>query len=139
MSVTVAQIRSGLATNLATVTGSPQVLAYMLSNPTPPAFAVFPAATSYDEAMARGLDKWTFTVVAVVSAAVDQDGQKNLDLYLAPSGGYSIKAAIESDRTLGGVVSNLRVTQVSGYRVYADDRGANLGAEWTVEIYASGS
>ena len=137
MSVTVAQIRSGIATNLATVTDV-QVLAYVLSNPTPPAFAVFPAACDYNQAMARGLDRWTFTVQAIVSAASDQDGQKQLDTYLAPTGSTSVRAAIESDRTLGGVVDNLVVTRVSGYQLYADERGANLGAEWSVEVWASG-
>lgn len=139
MSVTLAQIRSGLATNLATVTGSPQVLTYVLSNPTPPAFVIVPASTEYDQAMARGLDKWTFRVVAIVSAASDQDGQKTIDAYLAPSGSTSIKAALESDRTLGGVVQNLRVTQVSGYILQEEAGIPNLTAEWTVEVYATGS
>ena len=58
---------------------------------------------------------------------------------LAPTGATSVKAAVESDRTLGGVVESLRVTQCSGYQTYTlpGDRQV-LGAEWTVEIHAAG-
>ena len=137
MSVTVSQIRAGLATNLATVTGA-QISSYQLANPTTPAFAIFPAATEYNQAMARGLDKWTFTVQAIVSAAVDQNGQQQLDEYLAPTGSTSVRAALETDRTLAGVVQNLVVTRVSGYVLYADAQPPALGCEWTVDVWASG-
>lgn len=137
MSVTVADIREGLAANIATITDV-QVSSYMLANPSPPSIHVFPAAAEYTQAFNRGLDKWTFTVQAIVSASVDTAGQQLLDEFLAPTGDTSIRAAIESDRTLGGVAENLTVTGVSGYQLYADDRGANLGAEWTVEIWCSG-
>ncbi len=131
------QIRDGLAANLATVTGA-QISSYQLSNPTTPAFAIFPAGTEYNQAMARGLDRWTFTVQAIVSASVDQGGQQQLDSYLAPSGSTSVRAALEADRTLGGAVQNLQVTGVSGYVLYADAQPPALGAEWTVEVWASG-
>lgn len=46
-----------------------------------------------------------------------------------------VHEALESDRTLGGVVDDLRVTKHSGYRSYGtpgSDKPPRLGAEWTV-------
>ncbi len=134
-----ANIREGVAANLSTISGV-QVSAYMLANPTPPSLQVFPAEVEYDAAMARGLDRWTLTVQAHVGTQTDVGAQKKLDELLAPSGSSSVKAAAESDRTLGGVVSDCRVVSCSGYRVYVHPSGtAVLGAEWTVEILASGT
>jgi hypothetical protein len=137
VSVTVAQLRAGIAANLATITDV-QVLAYPLSNPTPPAFLVYPSGTEYNASMARGLDVWTFTVEAIVNTGSDQDAEKLLDLYVAPTGATSVRAAIESDKTLGGVASAATVTRCSGIRLEGDERGVYLVARWTVEIYASG-
>lgn len=137
MSVTVAQIRSGLQTRLATITDL-QVMPYALSNPSPPAAYIFPAETQYDQTFNRGTDLWTFTVQIVVSAQVDTGSQIQLDAFLAPSGSGSVKTAIEADKTLGGVVQTLHVSSVSGYRFYGTEPPV-LGAEWTVDIYAPGS
>lgn len=138
MAVTLTQIREGLAANLAAIDGC-QVSAYMLSNPTPPTVHVYPGDIDYDLAMHRGLDKWTLTVQAFVGMVSDQGAQVKLDAFLAPSGATSVKAAVESDKTLGGLVSDLQVVSCSGYRVYARESGGPvLGAEWTVEVLASG-
>lgn len=136
---TLTQIREGIAANLATLQGC-QVSAYMLANPTPPTVHVYPGDIEYDLAMGRGLDKWTLTVQAFVGTVSDQGSQVKLDAFLAPSGALSVKSAVESDQTLGGLVSDLQVVSCSGYRVYARESGHPpvLGAEWSVEVLATG-
>lgn len=141
--VTLAQIRTGIATNLNVLVGSSQlqVSAYMLANPTPPAIHVYPTDIEYDLAMRRGLDKWTLIVQAFVSlSGPEENTQALLDAFLAPSGATSVKQAVESDVTLGGLVTSTNVVSCTGYRVYARDGGpAVLGAEWVVEVLASGN
>lgn len=136
---TIAELRAGLATNLGTI-ADVQVSAYMLSSPTPPAAHVFPEEVTYDKAMQRGLDLYTFTVQMFVGLVSDIGAQKKLDTFLAPTGATSVKAAIEADRTLGGKCDDLRVTTATGYKVYqlAGQTGAVLGAEWSVTIMAIG-
>lgn len=135
---TPASIREGLKTRLDTIAGL-QASAYMLANPTPPAAHVFPAEITYDQAMGRGQDGWMMTVQAFVGFATDIGAQKRLDKLLASSGADSVKAAIEGDRTLGGVVQHLRVTRAGGYQIFlVEGRAPVLGAEWTVEILATG-
>lgn len=131
-------IREGLAANLAALKGV-QVSAYMLANPTPPACHVVPGETNYDTAMGRGADQWILRIQAFVAHSGDIGSQKLLDRMLASSGAQSVKAAVESDKTLGGMVDDLRVRRTGGYQTYIREGAPNvLGAEWEVEIIASG-
>jgi hypothetical protein len=140
---TLTEIREALAVNLDVLTDV-QVSAYMLASPTPPSAHLYPGGGAgeieYDLAMGRGLDRWPFTVQVFVGAAADVGAQKRLDVFLAPSGAQSVKAAIESDKTLGGLVQDVRVVSCDGYRAYTfDGRAAVLGAEWHVEVLATGT
>jgi hypothetical protein len=144
-------IRLGLAANLAVLNQATgiQVLPYLIANPTPPTVLLFPVAsenTRYDLAMGRGLDQWDFAVQAFVGATTDIGAQATLDKFIASSGPLSIKAALEKkdgpngEVTLGGLVSDVNVTTCTGYRIYLrEGGGAVLGAEWTVEVWATGT
>jgi hypothetical protein len=82
------------------------------------------------------METWEFTLQVFVSEnAGDIGSQQILDRYLSRTGPSSIKAALEDDLTLGGVISDLTVTQSSGYRQYMTQGRANvLGAEWTINV-----
>src|SRR5437867_869366 len=105
-----------------------QVSAYVLAAPSPPACHVFPASTDYDKAMANnfttmgssraGTDQWVFTIQAFVAEMGDQQSQMLLDRFLEPSGGYSVKEAIEVDGSLGGLVDDASVVSMNGYTRY---------------------
>ena len=129
------QIREGLVANLASL--GIQSTGYMLAAPTAPSIEVFPGETSYDMAMGRGLDEVTVIVRVTVTISLDQAAQIKLDEYLAPSGTNSVKTLVETDKSLGGKVQNLRVTEASGYQVTATkDGGVALSCDWTVVIIA---
>lgn len=133
------EIRAGIAANLDAIEGL-QANAYELTNATPPTAFVVPVEVAYDRAMQRGFDLWKLRVTVLVGATTDIGSQKRLDRMLDPSGSESVKAAIESDDTLGGVVDDLHVTRASGYRQYPREGGVTaLGAEWDVEVWADGS
>lgn len=133
---TLAAIRAGLAANLASVRGV-QVSAYVLANPTLPVIWVRPATepVQYHKAMGNGHDEWMMVVQAYVGTASDLGAQKKLDELLASSGATSVKAAIESDKTLAGAAADLMVTSCSGYLEYSRPDGTTaLGAEWNVRV-----
>jgi hypothetical protein len=132
-----AAIRAGIAANISAISDL-QVSAYMLANPTPPNVQVIPGDTDYDLAMHRGLDELTMRVVVSVGLVADIGAQKNLDEYLAGSGPRSIKQAVESDPTLGGVVADVTVTAATGPKVLATEQGGVLFSEWTVQVLATG-
>lgn len=133
-----AAVRAGLKTNLSAIKAT-QVSAYLLSNPSPPTLMVMAGPTQFDQAMGRGVDRWTLVVQGITGLASDQSAQQKLDEWRRGSGATSVKAAIESDKTLGGTCQNLLVTQVSGDNIYSPDgKGPYLGCEWTVEVLGTG-
>jgi hypothetical protein len=133
-----AAIRTGLAANLSTIPDI-QVSAYVLSNPTPPCAVVFAGPTDFDTSFGRGLDNLVFMVRVLVAAVSDISAVVNLDPYMAGSGARSVKAAIETDKTLGGACSDLRVVGTEGEQVYTlEGRPPALGAEFRVEVTAHG-
>ena len=120
-----------MATALGTITDV-QVNAYALAQPTPPGIQILPPAVEYDSAFHRGIDEWTFTVQGFVSLTSDIGSQQVLDGLCAPSGSSSVKAALEADNTLGGVVQSLRVVEQSPGRVVDVPGGGSpvLLVEW---------
>ena len=132
---TITQIREGIAANLAALDGF-QVSAYTLSNPTPPAIQVLPGEILYDRAMHRGLDEITMLVQAFVALSSDIGAQKKLDALLAPTGATSLKTVVESDPTLGSLVSDVSVVDATGYRIAQGANGPILLCEWSVQVYA---
>jgi hypothetical protein len=135
-------VRGALADALENVANDQgvQVSAYALAQPTPPGLQIIPPGVQYDQAMHRGLDTWIFIVQGFVALTTDVGSQVTLDQMCAPSGPGSVKAALEADKTLGGVVQDLHVLEQSPGRV-ADYAGVSpmLLVEWRVQIYALGS
>src|SRR6266511_968550 len=121
---TLAQIRAGVAANLNAAFGANvQTSAYVLSQPTPPAMQVVVGECSYDRAMHRGLDMYELFVETFVANTTDIGAQVNLENYMQPTGASSVKTAVESDKTLGGVVDTLHVTGFSPPLVYTSESG----------------
>lgn len=143
MATTLTLLRSGLAANLSTLTDV-QVSAYRLADPTPPSAHIYPGGDfgdiEYDLVMGRGLDKWPFTVQVFVGLASEIGAQKKLDTFMAPSGGQSVKKLLESDKTLGGAATDVRVVGCTGDRVFVmEGRSPVLGASWHLFVLAAGT
>jgi len=132
---TLSEIRTGIATNLGTISGL-RTSAYVPDEPKPPIAIIFPENISFDTAFGRGLDTYTFTVQVIVSKISDRNAQSNLDGYCNPSGASSIKAALESDKTLGGLVQDLRVTEARDYRAATINENTYLTVTFAVTVYA---
>jgi len=102
-------IRSGLKKNIETIKGL-RVYDLIPSPAVAPAAVIGQLDFTFDLSNARGVDQATLDVIVLVHRMSERSGQIELDKYLAGSGTSSIKAAIESDRSLGGACSTLRVT-----------------------------
>lgn len=135
---TITQIREGLATNLATIPDT-QISAYMLVSPLPPVIHILPAGIDFDHSMHRGLDVLTFTVEAFVAMGLDVGAQIRMDKMLSPSGPLSVKAAIEANKTLGGLVDDTWVERVGGYRLVElpEMEQKALSVDWVVRVNSS--
>jgi hypothetical protein len=106
----VSNVRAGLKTRLATISGL-RVWDVIPDQVTPPGAVVGQLDFTFDIDNARGVDLANVDIYVIVQRMDARSGQNKLDGYLAGSGATSIKAAIEGDRTLGGTVNTLRVTR----------------------------
>lgn len=132
---TISQIRSGLSTRLATITG-------LRSGPTipdnvnPPYAIVAPSSVDYHRAFNNALSTYNFTITLVVGRVSERTAQNNLDAYCSPSGSSSIRVAIEGDKTLGGVVFDTIVTGMRNYGSVTIGDNNYLAAEFDIAVQA---
>lgn len=132
-----AAIRSGLKTNVTAVVTDAQMTGYLLTPVVSPGFEVDFAdpTVSFDGTFGRGTDEIDLVVRGYLSLNEVDENQKRRDNWLDGTAGESIKAAIESDKTLGGACDDLQVIRATGRTVVpVDSNAAYLCAEWTVHI-----
>lgn len=101
-------IRDALKNNLQTITNL-RVYDTIPDIVTPPCAVVGQLDFIFDIDNQRGLDEASVDIYVIVQRISERTGQDKLDNFLAGSGNGSIKTAVESDRTLGGLVDTLRV------------------------------
>jgi len=128
-------MRQALATNLATISGL-RASAEIPDNPSPPIGIINLDTIDYNLAMNQGLTQYNFVVTVIVGRAAERTMQRKLDAYSEISGSQSVKVAIESDRTLGGVAYDLRVERSNVVGSITINDQIYLAAEFTVTVYA---
>ena len=101
-------VRDALKTNLQTISRL-RIYDTIPDIVTPPCAVVGQLDFTFDIDNARGLDQASVDVYVIVQRLSERTGQNTLDDFLAGSGKGSIKTALESDRSLGGLVDTLRV------------------------------
>jgi hypothetical protein len=131
----ISELRAGIKTNLATITGL-RVSDFQPDNINPPVAIVFPISVNYDDAFARGMQTYTFSVQVIVGRVSERTGQNSIDAYISSTGTKSIKLAIESNKTLGGKAFDLRVTDMRNYGELLVGEVNYLSAEFVVLCYA---
>jgi hypothetical protein len=141
MAARLSEIREGLAANLRVLEGL-NVSAYMLSAPPSPYIWVRPAPDElieYHRAMGDGIEAWFMRVEAFTGTPFDVAAQKHLDALVESTGPTSVKAALEADKTLGGVAQDSVVTSAHDYQQYQRQDGTVvLGCRWDVTVYMNG-
>lgn len=115
-----------------------QVWPFLVLNPTPPCIDIYPADPFSEQTEMGPVDSRdvTFTVRARVTP-IDVDATQQLLLQLMdPRSDTSVLGAILADETLGGIVSDLTVTGMTGIIVYTPigSEGYLVGCEWRTRI-----
>ena len=135
MPTTITDLRDGIATNLATITGL-RTSAEIPDNPSPPIAIVQLQRLAFDGAFAKGMTTYDFTVSVIVGRVAEREAQRRLDAYASSSGTASVKAAIESDRTLAGECFDLRVSEMQNIGAVLLGEASYLAADFAVTVYA---
>ena len=132
---TIGQIQDGLAANLATISCL-RTSSFVPDNPSPPIAIPMPKGIEYDKAFGGGLHMFRYDIIVIAVRASERIAQSVLDAYCDPSGSSSVKAALESDRTLGGVAQDLWVGQRTDIKALQISETTYLAAYFDVQVYA---
>lgn len=133
--MSIADIRHGLGLNLGTIRGL-RVAETIPDNPNPPIVVIALGNVVYDGAFQGGLVTYNFTVSTIVGRASEREAQRRLDTYISTGTG-SIKAAIESDKTLNGSAYDVRVSEMSNIGAVQIGDQTYLACDFLVQVYGN--
>ncbi len=132
----IAELRTEIAQNLATITGL-RTSEFIPDNPNPPIAVVQFDRAQYHLDMGNGMTEYTFVVQVIVGRADERTAQRNLDAYCSSTGSSSVLLAVESNRTLDGKAFDCVVTEMSSYGPVLVNDTTYLGAEFQIRVLAS--
>ena len=132
----IAELRDGLAANLATIPGL-RTSAFIPDNPSPPIAIVQLARVQYHQDFQRGMTEYNFAVQVIVGRVDERTAQRNLDAYCSSTGDLSVYLAVESDKSLGGKAFSVIVTEMTNYGSVIISDITYLAAEFNVRVLAS--
>jgi hypothetical protein len=133
--VSLSDIRAGLATNLATISGL-RTTAELPDNPSPPIAMVQINNISYDEAFQGGLALYNFTITVVVGRVSERTAQNRLNAF-ASTGPGGIKHAVESDKTLGGKAFDVRLQELTSMGAITLGETQYMACEFSVQVMSN--
>ena len=135
MPATVSQVSDGIKTALATVSGL-RTHSFQPEQLNPP-FA-YPELTqvTYHRSMGLGDVEMQWTINVVVGRYTDRTANDLLDQYLSPTGAKSIRAALESDKTLGGVVQTLILSSAADVTALNEADANFLQIQFQMTVHA---
>lgn len=133
--MSIASIRSGLGDNLATISGL-RVAETIPDNPSPPIAVIALGNVVYDGAFHGGLVVYNFTVSVIVGRVAERVAQARLDTYISTGAG-GIKAAVESDKSLGGAAYDVRVSEMTNVGAVQLGDATYLACDFSVAVYAN--
>ena len=127
-------IRQKLAENLGTITGL-RTSPVLIDNPSPPIALVNLNTIDYHDDFGNGV-VLNFSVQVIVGRSAERNMQRKLDAYLAPTGEQSVKAGVESNRTLDGSCDDLVVSTANAIGSITINDQLYLAAEFQITVYA---
>jgi hypothetical protein len=132
--VSITDIRDGIATNLATIPGL-RTSAELPDQPNPPIAVVQLNNVTYDQAFQNGLVLYNFTITVIVGRVAERVAQQRLNAY-ASTGTGGIKAALQSDKTLGGHAFDVKLQEMTNIGAITLGEQQYLAAEFAAIVYA---
>lgn len=118
---------------MSTITAVRRALAATLTDIGAQTVAVAPAPAEFGD-HPMDVDRVGFHVTIAVGP-LTPESEERLDELMDPAEAGGVRALLEADRTLGGLVSTLSVKKCTGYQALqsAPNTAPDLGATWTVQ------
>ena len=136
MPATPSQAKDGLKARLATISGL-RCYDHQPDQVNPPfAFPTLEEIRYHATAMCTGGVEMDFTINLILSRQSERIAQDEIDKYTAFSGAQSVRAAIEGDRTLGGVVEDCVVREAGTITNIDANDTLYVTVDFRVTVYA---
>jgi hypothetical protein len=133
--MSIKEIRAGLGKNLRDNIPGLRVAETIPDQPNPPMAVISLESVNYDQTFQRGMSEYNFVISVLAGRVSERNAQSRLDSYIDP-GSATIKNAIESDRSLGSAVFDVRVSDMSNIGAVNLGETIYLGADFSVRVYA---
>jgi hypothetical protein len=130
-----ANLHDAISTALSTVPGL-RVADHLPESISPPMAVIQIQSVTYHRAMKGGLSEWKYVISVVAGRMGERSAQITLDGWMSWDGSQSIRAAIESDRTLGGNCSTLIIEDMITIRPLSIGDASYLTCEFNLSIHA---
>jgi hypothetical protein len=130
----ISDLRKGLANNLKKISGL-RVVETLPDVVNPPMAMIGLVKVAYNQQNQRSMAEYTFKITVVLGRVSERTAQQALDVLVAPGAG-SIKAAVESDRTLGGFAYEVFIPELTAYGAITVNGIDYLSAEFSVQVFA---
>ena len=134
MSSTISEISDALKDALTQVAGL-RVSDYLPDQVNPPVAWVLIDSVDYHHAFGGGNPVHNYTVTAVVGRVNERAAQKALDDFMSYDSDRSIRAALERDRTLDGVVQTLICTRGGNLQTISTGDAIYLSVDFNVTVH----
>lgn len=89
----------------------------------------------YHKAMHGGMRTYAYTVTVIMGRVNDDVSQGNLDMMASYDGPTSVRAALEADRTLGGLVDTLIVSSSANVSMLSQGDNNFITVDFTLTVY----
>ena len=135
MAASVLAVAQALQTKLATISGL-RTFAYQPEQLNTP--LAYPALNQvmYHRSMGLGDVQMDWTIHVIVGRYTDRTAHANLDAYLSATGASSIRAALEADATLGGVVQAVVVSSAADITSITEADAQFLEIQYQLTVHA---
>lgn len=135
MPATVSQAAAGLREQLRQIPGL-RVVDNLPDQVNPPMAVMSVTDVTFHRAFSGGDPIYQFVVTLIVARASERVAQDRLDAYTSFDGAQSVRAAIEADQTLGGIVSTSVVDRAGNIQtVTLADNVNYLAVDFTVIVH----
>jgi hypothetical protein len=128
-------IHDAIARALATVPGL-RVANHLPEQVTPPMAVIQIQSVTFHRAMQGGSSEWKYVISVIAGRMGDRTAQRTLDNWMSWDGSQSIRAAIESDRTLDGICSTLIIEDMITIRPLSIGDASYLTCEFNLTVHA---
>ena len=136
MPATISQVKDGLKARIETISGL-RAFDHQPDQVNPPfAWPTLDEIRYHQTGMSSGGVVMDFTITLVIQRVSERIAQDALDQYMSWSGTKSLRAAIEADRTLGGVCEDLIVGSAGNFTNIDANDTLYLTVDFKVTVYA---